>query len=140
MKREEIKSRFDGIVEFSGIEKFIDTPLKHYSSGMQVRLAFSVAAHLEPEILLIDEVLAVGDAEFQKKCLGKMGDIVKEGRTVFFVSHNLGAVLNLCSRGILLDNGQMTAAGPIKEVVDTYVLESLDLESYVVFPETQAIC
>jgi len=137
MKREETKSRFDEIVEFSGIEKFIDTPLKHYSSGMQVRLAFSVAAHLEPEILLIDEVLAVGDAEFQKKCLGKMGDVVKEGRTVFFVSHNLGAVLNLCSRGILLDNGQMIVAGPIKEVVDTYVLKSLDLEGYVVFPETR---
>ena len=108
MKRREIKAKFDEIVAFSGVEKFIDTPVKHYSSGMKVRLAFSVAAHLEPEILIIDEVLAVGDAEFQKKCLGKMGEVSKnEGRTVLFVSHNMGAVSKFCSKGILLINGFM---------------------------------
>jgi len=96
MKKREIDKRFDEIVDFSGIEKFIDTPVKRYSSGMRVRLAFSVAAHLEPEILLVDEVLAVGDAEFQKKCLGKMGEVAKGGRTVLFVSHQMEAILNLC--------------------------------------------
>jgi len=102
MKKNEIDRKFDEIVDFSGIEKFIDTPVKRYSSGMGVRLAFSVAAHLDPEILLIDEVLAVGDIEFQKKCLGKMDDVSKDGRTVLFVSHNMIAVNSLCSKGILL--------------------------------------
>ena len=96
MRREEIDRKFDEIVDFAGVEKFLDTPIKRYSSGMNVRLGFAVAAHLEPEILLIDEVLAVGDAEFQKKCLGKMGDVAREGRTVLFVSHKMGAVLSLC--------------------------------------------
>jgi lipopolysaccharide transport system ATP-binding protein len=105
MTRTEINRKFDEIVEFSGVEKFIDTPVKRYSSGMYVRLDFAVAAHLEPEILVVDEVLAVGDAAFQKKCLGKMGDVAEEGRTVLFVSHNMRAVKTLCSRAILLENG-----------------------------------
>src|SRR5207237_5159881 len=102
--------RFDEIIAFAGVEKFLDTPVKRYSSGMQVRLAFAVAAHLEPEILLVDEVLAVGDAEFQQKCLGKMKDVTREGRTVVFVSHNLAAVRSLCSRGIVLDQGRLVLA------------------------------
>src|SRR6267154_5841984 len=105
MKRAEITSKFDEIVDFSGVEKFLDTPLKHYSSGMQLRLAFAVAAFLEPEILIIDEVLAVGDAEFQKKCLGKMEDVSKSGRTILFVSHNMAAIRALCSFAILLEQG-----------------------------------
>jgi lipopolysaccharide transport system ATP-binding protein len=107
MKREEIKKHFDAIVDFSGTEKFLDTPLKHYSSGMQLRLAFAVAAFLEPEILIIDEVLAVGDAEFQNRCLGKMEEVSKSGRTILFVSHNLKAVQTLCKRAILLERGQV---------------------------------
>ena len=106
MKRKEVKTKFDKIIDFSGVEKFIDTPIKHYSSGMKVRLAFSVAAHLEPEILLIDEVLAVGDVEFQKKCIGKMEDVTKEGRTVIFISHNMEAVSKLCTRALVLNNGR----------------------------------
>ncbi|MCF6298173.1 MAG: ABC transporter ATP-binding protein, partial [Flavobacteriaceae bacterium] len=122
MKRAEIKTKFDEIVAFSGVEKFIDTPVKHYSSGMKVRLAFSVAAHLEPEILIVDEVLAVGDAEFQKKCLGKMDDVSKnEGRTVIFVSHNLGAVQNLCSKGLLLQDGAIKVASSIEKVILNYL-------------------
>jgi lipopolysaccharide transport system ATP-binding protein len=109
MKRKEIERNFDAIVDFSGVEKFLDTPLKHYSSGMQLRLAFAVAAFLEPEILIIDEVLAVGDAEFQKKCIGKMEDVSRSGRTILFVSHNLTAVENLCTRGLLLDKGGVVA-------------------------------
>ena len=120
MKRQEIKGKFDEIVGFSGVEKFIDTPVKHYSSGMKVRLAFSVAAHLEPEILIIDEVLAVGDAEFQKKCLGKMEDVTGEGRTVLFVSHNMGAVKSLCQKGILLLNGKVQCEGNIESVLENY--------------------
>ena len=121
MKRKEIKAKFDEIVAFSGVEKFIDTPVKHYSSGMKVRLAFSVAAHLEPEILIIDEVLAVGDAEFQKKCLGKMGEVSKdEGRTVLFVSHNMAAVEGLCTRGILLENGRISKMGSSLDVISSY--------------------
>ena len=120
MKRKEIKAKFDEIVAFSGVEKFIDTPVKHYSSGMKVRLAFSVAAHLEPEILIIDEVLAVGDAEFQKKCLGKMEDVTGEGRTVLFVSHNLDAVERLCKTGILLDQGKVSVAGTVHQVLKNY--------------------
>lgn len=121
MTRKEVKSKFDEIVEFSGVEKFIDTAVKHYSSGMYVRLAFAVAAHLEPEVLIIDEVLAVGDASFQKKCLGKMGDIAKEGRTVIFVSHDMGAVSSLCNRGILLQSGKITHDGTVEEVVEKYL-------------------
>jgi lipopolysaccharide transport system ATP-binding protein len=120
MSRKEVKIKFDEIVAFSGIEKFIDTAVKHYSSGMYVRLAFAVAAHLEPEILIIDEVLAVGDAEFQKKCLGKMDEIAKTGRTVIFVSHNMAAVKNLCTRAILIDKGEITFQGQIKEVITQY--------------------
>ncbi|HMG93405.1 MAG TPA: ABC transporter ATP-binding protein [Chryseolinea sp.] len=121
MKRREIQDKFDEIVDFSGVEKFLDTPLKHYSSGMQLRLAFSVAAFLEPEILIIDEVLAVGDAEFQKKCLGKMEDVSKRGRTILFVSHNMAAVDKLCSKAILLKNGSMQAAGSKDSVIREYV-------------------
>lgn len=124
MKRREIKTKFDEIVGFSGVEKFIDTPVKHYSSGMKVRLAFSVAAHLEPEILIIDEVLAVGDAEFQKKCLGKMEDVTGEGRTVLFVSHNMGAIKNLCSSGILLDKGSILLNDDINKVISEYVIQA----------------
>jgi lipopolysaccharide transport system ATP-binding protein len=120
MKRTEIKRKFDEIVDFSGTEKFLDTQLKHYSSGMQLRLAFSVAAHLEPEVLIIDEVLAVGDAEFQKKCLGKMGEVIGQGRTLLFVSHNLEVIGKLCARGILLDQGMAIADGSVNEVLSTY--------------------
>ena len=121
MKKAEVERKFDEIVAFSEIEKFLDTPVKRYSSGMYVRLAFAVAAHLEPEILLVDEVLAVGDAAFQKKCLGKMGDVAKEGRTVLFVSHNLASVLNLCSRAILLKDGRNYAEGLSSDVISQYV-------------------
>jgi lipopolysaccharide transport system ATP-binding protein len=120
MKRREIESKFDEIVDFSGTERFLDTPLKHYSSGMQLRLAFSVAAFLEPEILVIDEVLAVGDAEFQKKCLGKMEDVSKSGRTILFVSHNMAAVENLCQHGIMLAKGSVAKHGSMSEVVSAY--------------------
>ncbi|OOG68170.1 hypothetical protein B0E43_22475 [Algoriphagus sp. A40] len=122
MTRREIDSKLDEIIDFSGVEKFIDTPVKFYSSGMKVRLGFSVAAHLDPEILIIDEVLAVGDYEFQKKCLGKMEDVSKnQGRTVLFVSHNMSAVQNLCSRAIFLDQGQLIASGETGEIVDSYL-------------------
>ena len=121
MTRSEIRRAFDSIVDFAGVEAFLDTPVKRYSSGMWVRLAFAVAAHLEPEILLIDEVLAVGDAEFQKKCLGKMNDVARGGRTVVFVSHNMAAVANLCTRGLLLDAGRVTFRGPMNETIDAYL-------------------
>jgi lipopolysaccharide transport system ATP-binding protein len=121
MTKKEIEAKFDEIVDFSGVEQFLDTPLKRYSSGMQVRLAFSVAAHLEPEILLVDEVLAVGDAEFQKKCLGKMGEVAKEGRTVLFVSHNMAAIQNLCRRCILLKDGKINGIGEAKDIVTKYL-------------------
>jgi lipopolysaccharide transport system ATP-binding protein len=121
MRKGEIKHKFDEIVDFSGVERFIDTPVKRYSSGMYVRLAFAVAAHLEPEILLVDEVLAVGDAEFQKKCLGKMGDVAKEGRTVLFVSHNMGAIRNLCAKGILLVEGQIVVDDTSERAVSHYL-------------------
>jgi lipopolysaccharide transport system ATP-binding protein len=120
MRRAEITRKFDAIVDFAGVERFIDTPVKHYSSGMYVRLAFAVAAHMEPEILVIDEVLAVGDAHFQKKCLGKMDDVSRQGRTILFVSHNLDAVQRLCTRGLLIDRGQLVADGPIGDVVARY--------------------
>lgn len=121
LKRSEIKARFDEIVAFSGVGKFIDMPLKQYSSGMQLRLAFSVAAHLEPEVLLIDEVLAVGDMEFQKRCLGKMEDVSKqEGRTILFVSHNLAYLTSLCNRGVLLEEGKLVRESSMTEVINTY--------------------
>lgn len=121
MTKAEIDLKFEEIVEFSGVKRFIDTPVKFYSSGMRVRLAFSVAAHLEPEILLIDEVLSVGDAAFQKKSLGKMEEVSKEGRTVIFVSHNMGAVRSLCSRGLLLENGTLTKDGDVDQVINYYL-------------------
>ena len=127
MRRAEIKDRFEEIVNFSGVENFLDTPVKHYSSGMRVRLAFSIAAHLEPEILIIDEVLAVGDAEFQKKCIGKMDQVSKEqGRTILFVSHNLPAVHQLCTRGILLGNGGVIEDGEVADVIDCYISRNRD--------------
>jgi len=121
MSKAEIKSKFDEIVAFAEIEKFLDTPVKRYSSGMYVRLAFAVAAHLEPEILIVDEVLAVGDAQFQKKCMGKMEIVGREGRTVLFVSHNMAAIKTLCSKGIVLNKGQMIFQGEVKEAVDQYM-------------------
>ncbi len=121
MKRAEIERKFDEIVDFAEIAKFIDTPVKHYSSGMYVRLAFAVAAHLEPEILLVDEVLAVGDAAFQKKCLGKMGDVAREGRTVLFVSHNMTAVATLTQRCIELSRGVLVKSGPTEQVIQHYL-------------------
>jgi lipopolysaccharide transport system ATP-binding protein len=120
MGKREIKAKFDEIVAFSEVEKFIDTPVKRYSSGMYVRLAFSVAAHLEPEILLVDEVLAVGDIAFQKKCLGKMSDVAGKGRTVLFVSHNMAAVLSLCRKAIMMEGGRVTCQGTAQEVVRHY--------------------
>jgi lipopolysaccharide transport system ATP-binding protein len=124
MKRAEINRKFDEMVAFAEIEKFLDTPVKHYSSGMYMRLAFAVAAHLEPEILLVDEVLAVGDAQFQKKCLGKMGEVAGEGRTVLFVSHNMGAVRSLCNKGILFRQGNIDILGDIDTCVDKYLDQS----------------
>jgi lipopolysaccharide transport system ATP-binding protein len=128
MTREEINRKFDEIVSFSGVSKFIDTPVKFYSSGMGVRLAFSVAAHLEPEILLIDEVLSVGDAAFQKKSLGKMEEVSQQGRTVLFVSHNMGAVRSLCSRGLLLEEGALVKDDTVDAVLNTY-LSSKDVST-----------
>jgi lipopolysaccharide transport system ATP-binding protein len=121
MKKAEIEQKFDEIVAFAEVEKFIDTPVKRYSSGMYVRLAFAVAAHLEPEILLVDEVLAVGDAAFQEKCLGKMGDVANEGRTVLFISHNMSAVLRLCPEAILLEEAQMVLRAPSSIVIERYL-------------------
>lgn len=121
MKKKEIDRKFDDIVQFAEIERFIDTPVKHYSSGMYVRLAFAVAAHLETEILLVDEVLAVGDAAFQKKCLGKMADVAGDGRTVLFVSHNMGAITSLCKRAIWLDEGLKKLDGPASSVIRDYL-------------------
>jgi len=135
MRKREIESKFAEIVDFSEIEKYIDTPLKRYSTGMRVRLAFAVAAHLEPEIMMIDEVLAVGDIAFQKKCLGKMGDVARGGRTILFVSHNMGAVRNLCQSAIWLDNGQIVKRGTTDEVVRDYEenqLKRFKETSYVV--------
>lgn len=121
MTKREVERKYDEIVDFSGVERFIDTPVKRYSSGMAVRLAFAVAAHLEPEILIIDEVLAVGDAAFQRKCISKMQDVRKQGRTVLFVSHNMPAVAMLCSRAILLDGGKIVVDGPPSEVIGSYL-------------------
>lgn len=132
MTKAEIHSKFDEIVDFAGVEKYVDTPVKRYSSGMIVRLGFAIAAHLEPEILVVDEVLAVGDAEFQKKAIGKMQDVSKgEGRTVLFVSHNMAAVRSLCTRGIVLENGSVDFMGSIKDSVDRY----LEVGSTVQYPK-----
>jgi lipopolysaccharide transport system ATP-binding protein len=142
MRKAEIKRKFDEIVDFAGVERYIDTPVKRYSSGMYVRLAFAVAAHLESEILIVDEVLAVGDAEFQKKCLGKMGDVSKgEGRTVLFVSHNMGSITALCNKGILLNNGLKIFEGEAIDTIYSYrkievpersVLEDYKLSEYII--------
>ncbi len=140
MKKKEIDKKFDEIVDFSGVEKFIDTPVKRYSSGMAVRLAFSVAAHLEPEILLIDEVLAVGDVEFQKKCLGKIDSIVGGGRTVIFVSHNMNAVVSLCNKGILLINGRVSLLDSIHKVVEKYLQYFNDqISTDIIVPQNTSI-
>ncbi|HLP63682.1 ABC transporter ATP-binding protein [Flavobacterium sp.] len=134
MRKKEITRKLDEIIDFSGVERYIDTPVKRYSSGMYVRLAFAVAAHLESEILIVDEVLAVGDAEFQKKCLGKMGDISKgEGRTVLFVSHNMAAVKTLCNRGVVLENGTLGFKGEVNESVDYYLNNGVNFKQSKVF-------
>jgi lipopolysaccharide transport system ATP-binding protein len=131
MRRDEIKAKFDEIVAFAEIEKFLDTPVKRYSSGMYVRLAFAVAAHLEPEILIVDEVLAVGDAQFQAKCLGKMQDVARGGgRTVLFVSHNMGAVRSLCHTGIMLSQGQVSAHGDMEQVIGSYLKSSSSSKAF----------
>ncbi|MFD1628613.1 ABC transporter ATP-binding protein [Pseudopedobacter beijingensis] len=131
MRKKEITRKFDEIVDFAGVERYIDTPVKRYSSGMYVRLAFAVAAHLESEILIVDEVLAVGDAEFQKKCLGKMGDVSKgEGRTVLFVSHNMISVETLCKKGIFLDNGTIIHTGNTKDCILQYKLQNINVNNY----------
>jgi lipopolysaccharide transport system ATP-binding protein len=135
MSKKEIDRKFDDIVEFSEIEKFIDTPVKRYSNGMRVRLAFSVSAHLEPEILLIDEVLAVGDAAFQKKSLGKMGSVAKAGRTVLFVSHNMGAITELCEKVIWLEDGRLIRSGEPDEVVSAYLKDNI--QSSAIWTNTQ---
>ena len=129
MSKAEIRAKFDEIVDFSGVERFIDTPVKRYSSGMYVRLAFAVAAHLEPDILILDEVLAVGDADFQKKCLGKMREVSQRaGRTILFVSHSMQAVTNLCDRGLWLQQGQVKAIGPVAQVVNRYLNDAQHLQ------------
>jgi homopolymeric O-antigen transport system ATP-binding protein len=121
MRRSEIKRKFDEIVAFAEVEKFLDTPVKHYSSGMHLRLAFAVAAHFEPEILILDEVLAVGDAAFQQKCYRKMQDVIREGRTIFFVSHDSSAVLRVCERALLIESGRLKDDGPAETVVKRYL-------------------
>lgn len=132
MTRKEITRKFDEIVDFAGVERYIDTPVKRYSSGMYVRLAFAVAAHLESEILIVDEVLAVGDAEFQKKCLGKMGDVTKsEGRTILFVSHNMAAIQNLCKEGIYLKNGALHSQGEITQIISNYLSSNEEFVTYI---------
>ncbi len=138
MTKSEIRNKFDEIVDFSGVERYIDTPVKRYSSGMYVRLAFAVAAHLEPEILIVDEVLAVGDAEFQKKCLGKMKDVSGQGRTVLFVSHNMSAVNSLCTRCVYLQNGTVHSIGETSKIVETYLANESNAESFKIWNETDA--
>jgi lipopolysaccharide transport system ATP-binding protein len=143
MTQKEIRTKFDEIVAFAEIEKFLDTPVKHYSSGMYVRLAFAVAAHLEPEILVIDEVLAVGDAQFQKKCLGKMDEVArKQGRTVLFVSHNLATVAALCTRGLLIMDGRIAYNGPVNTAIERYASESVPEYSlsFPIDPTRPCIC
>ena len=129
MRKKEIAAKFDEIVDFSGVEEFIDTPVKRYSSGMYVRLAFAVAAHLESEILIVDEVLAVGDAEFRKKCMGKMSEVSKTGRTILFVSHDMSAISTLCTKGILLSNGKIVFEGSVEQLVSKYMSYSYALSS-----------
>ena len=138
MTRAEIKRKFDEIVAFAEIEKYLDTPVKRYSSGMYVRLAFAVAAHLEPEILVVDEVLAVGDAQFQKKCLGKMEDISHKGRTVLFVSHNMGAIRSLCSKGLLLSSGYVEVSGEVSRVVGKYLSSSNGMSGRIQWLDSNA--
>ena len=138
MTHAEIRSKFDEIVAFAGVEKFLDTPVKRYSSGMYVRLAFAVAAHLEPEILVVDEVLAVGDAEFQKKCMSKMQDVASAtGRTVLFVSHNMIAVQSLCEQAVLLERGRMKSAGPAASVIASYLSESMESNQIVTWDDPE---
>jgi lipopolysaccharide transport system ATP-binding protein len=138
MTKPEILRKFDEIVAFAGVERYIDTPVKRYSSGMYVRLAFAVAAHLEPEILIIDEVLAVGDAEFQNKCLGKMKDVSdKEGRTVLFVSHNMGAVKNLCTHALLMKDGTLRKDGSPSEIIDLYLSEGSAADRVLEWPVSE---
>jgi lipopolysaccharide transport system ATP-binding protein len=136
MKRREVSRKFDEIVEFSGIEQFLDTPVKRYSSGMYVRLAFAVAAHLEPEILVVDEVLAVGDVEFQKKCLGKMSEVAGAGRTILFVSHNMGAVKTLCSRAMLIHEGKVVTNGQVEETVAAYLNLNSPIQEHGIISDT----
>jgi lipopolysaccharide transport system ATP-binding protein len=138
MSQVEIKRKFDEIVDFAEVEKFLDTPVKRYSSGMYVRLAFAVAAHLEPEILIVDEVLAVGDAQFQKKCLGKMKDVSKEGRTVLFVSHNMAATRALCSRALFMKNGQVLQDSNIEDAINSYLAEDISSDSRIVWDINKA--
>ncbi len=138
MTNKEVARKFDEIVEFSGVSKFIDTPVKRYSSGMYVRLAFAVAAHLEPEILIVDEVLAVGDADFQRKCLGKMKDVSSHGRTVLFVSHNMEAVKNLCQEVVLLEKGQVAEIGKPAAVINSYFKRNTQYNSQILFNEQEA--
>ena len=138
MRKAEIDRRFDQIVDFSGVERFIDTPVKHFSSGMHMRLAFSVAAHLEPDILIVDEVLAVGDAEFQRKCLNKMEDAGQSGRTVLFVSHNMAAITRFCDRAILLDSGTMLEDGPVGRVVSDYLMTGMGKTAHQQWPEIES--
>jgi lipopolysaccharide transport system ATP-binding protein len=137
MKRQDIKNQFDAIVDFAGVEKFLDTPVKRYSSGMYVRLGFAISAHLEPEILIVDEVLAVGDAEFQRKCLGKMKDASTSGRTILFVSHNLTAVQGLCNKAMFMQKGQLIEMGETNQVLATYLshVQKTALESWYLTPE-----
>ncbi|MCX6181576.1 MAG: polysaccharide ABC transporter ATP-binding protein [Bacteroidetes bacterium] len=142
MTRKEINQKMEEIIEFSGVRKFIDTPVKRYSSGMRVRLAFSVAAHLDPEILIIDEVLAVGDYEFQNKCIGKMQDVARGGKTILFVSHNMAAINQLCSRAILLKQGQKIADGTVSEIIEAYKNANISSTSdlgFVSFPSNNDI-
>jgi len=143
MSKAEIASKFDEIVEFAGVARYIETPVKRYSSGMMVRLGFAVAAHLEPEILVVDEVLAVGDAEFQNKCIGKMKDVSEQGRTVLFVSHNMTSIKNLCDRGIVLTNGSVTFDGQVDEAIHNYLMNNKieDIEnSYLLKDELSQGC
>jgi lipopolysaccharide transport system ATP-binding protein len=136
LTKKEIYKKLDEIIDFSGVEKFIDTPLKHYSSGMQLRLAFSVAAHLEPEILLIDEVLAVGDMEFQKKCIGKMEEVSKgDGRTILFVSHNMSYISSLCDSAVLLGTGHLIEKGNTSEVIGTYMTNIVGRSAKIEWPQ-----
>ena len=135
MRKFEITRKFEEIVSFAETEKFIDTPVKHYSSGMHVRLAFAVAAHLNPEILLVDEVLAVGDVAFQKKCLGKMGDVAQGGRTILFVSHQMAAIKSLCNRAILLDGGHLVHSGNVDEIIDKYLKTETETSKTGIIPD-----